>query len=98
MQNIVQVRLLEDSSAKRRAYMVPSDVSLTKGDVVCVKDRNNKKHIAVCVCNSEVLSDNAIDMVMSGMKVLSWVIGSFYLRSYEDCVAAELANAENMSS
>lgn len=90
MTNVVQVRLLEDTTAKRYTYRVPSYMALAKGDVVRVTNRNGKDHVGICVCESEELSDNAIGMIMSGMKVVSWVTGIFHVDSWKDQIEHEL--------
>lgn len=77
--NIVQVRHFADPAAKRYTYNVPAGVHLTKGDIVLVKNSGGKEVVAQCVSNSEDLSDNAIDMIMSGSKVISNVIGKYSL-------------------
>lgn len=82
--NVVQVRLLEDKNGKRYTYQVPDYIQLAKGDIVRTRNKNNKECIAVCVTNSENLSDNAIDMVMSGNKVISNVTGIYTFNSFDD--------------
>lgn len=80
--NVVQVRIAEDKSQKRYTYNVPENVVLSKGDIVCVQNHNGRKTIAICVTDSEYLSDNDIDMIMNDSQVISNVIGKYQLRLY----------------
>lgn len=80
--NVVQVRLVEDKNAKRYTYRVPDDIMLSKGDVVRTRNRNKKECIAICVTNSESLSDNAINMIMCGSRVASDIIGKYKLNLF----------------
>lgn len=82
--NVVQVRLLEDKNAKRYTYKVPGDIILSKGSIVRTRNKNGKECIAVCVTDSENLSDNAIDMVMSGNKVISNVTGIYTFNLFDN--------------
>lgn len=82
MMNVVQVRFTEDRSAKRYTYQVPEGICLSKGDMVRTKNINGKEYVAICVTNSEVLSENAIDMLMSGNKVISSIVGVYTFYSF----------------
>lgn len=84
LHNIVQVRHLSDMSTRRYTYNVPANVQLIKGDTVKVKNNNGKETISVCVTNSEMVSNNTIDMIMSGNKVISEVIGIYKLEMFEE--------------
>lgn len=77
MSNIVQVRFLQDPSKKRYTFNVPCNEKICKGDVVRIRNKNDSEMIAIAETNSEILSENAIDMIMGGKKVLSWVIGKY---------------------
>lgn len=77
--NVVQVRHFADLSAKRYTYNVPAGIKLAKDDIVLVKNSGGKEVVAQCVSDSEDLSENAIDMIMSGKKVISNVIGKYSL-------------------
>ena len=77
--NVVQVRLVEDKDAKRYTYQVPDNIQLLKGDVVRTKNMNGKECIAICVTDSEFLSENAINMIMCGSRVASSIIGIYTL-------------------
>jgi hypothetical protein len=79
LMNIVQVNFINSITQKRYTYKVPNGISLNKGDIIRVRNKNGKEAIAVCVTNSENLSDNAVDMVMDGLDVLSNVIGVYNL-------------------
>lgn len=79
--NIVQVRLLEDKNAKRYTFNVPESCKLSKGDLIKVRKKSGKEKIGICVTDSEEVSENCIDMIMSGGKVLSDVVGIY---KYED--------------
>lgn len=81
--NIVQVNLIEDKYKKRYTYKVPNNITLSKNDVVMVKNQNHSEHTAICVTDSEDLSDNAIDMIMGGTEVLSEVIGEYKFYKFE---------------
>ena len=72
MSNIVQVRFLQDPSKKRYTFNVPCNEKICKGDVVRIRNKD-----AIAETNSEMLSENAIDMIMGGKEVLSWVIGKY---------------------
>lgn len=77
MSNIVQVRFLQDPSKKRYTFNVPCNEKICKGDVVRIRNKNDSEMIAIAETNSEILSENAIDMIMGGKKVISWVIGKY---------------------
>ena len=77
MSNIVQVRFLQDPSKKRYTFNVPCNEKICKGDVVRIRNKNDSEMIAIAETDSEMLSENAIDMIMGGKKVLSWVIGKY---------------------
>lgn len=77
MSNIVQVRFLQDPSKKRYTFNVPCNEKICKGDVVRIRNKNDSEMIAIAETNSEMLSENAIDMIMGGKEVLSWVIGKY---------------------
>lgn len=77
MSNIVQVRFLQDQSKKRYTFNVPCNEKICKGDVVRIRNKNDGEMIAIAETNSEMLSENAIDMIMGGKEVLSWVIGKY---------------------
>lgn len=79
--NIVQVRLVEDKNAKRYTYRVPENLQLKKNDVVRTKNINGKECIAICITDSENLSENAIDMIMSGNEVKSDIIGIYEFKN-----------------
>ena len=74
MNNIVQVRFLQDPSKKRYTFNVPCGEEIHKGDVVRIRNKNNGEVIAIAETDSEKLSENAIDMIMGGKEVISWVI------------------------
>lgn len=84
MSNIVQVRFLQDPSKKRYTFNVPCNVKIHKGDVVRIRNKNNGEVIAIAETDSEMLSENAIDMIMGGKKVLSWVIGKYEYNGFEE--------------
>lgn len=77
MSNIVQVRFLQDPSKKRYTFNVPCNEKIYKGDVVRVRNKNDSEMIAIAETDSEMLSENAIDMIMGGKEVISWVIGKY---------------------
>lgn len=77
MSNVVQVRFLQDSSKKRYTFNVPCNEKICKGDVVRIRNKNDGEMIAIAETNSEMLSENAIDMIIGGKEVLSWVIGKY---------------------
>lgn len=79
--NIVQVTLFEDTTKKRYTYKLPNDITLKKGYIVRVRNSDGREVPATCVTDSEVLSDNAVNMVMGGKNVCSSVIGMY---SYMD--------------
>ena len=78
--NIVQVRLIEDANSKRYTYHVPDNVYLVEGDFDRVRNKDGEEHIAICATDSEYLSENAIDMIMCGKKIISNVIGIYKLK------------------
>lgn len=84
MSNIVQVRFLQDPSKKRYTFNVPSDEKIRKGDVVRIRNKNNSEMIAIAETDSETLSENAIDMIMGGKEVISWVIGKYKYDGFID--------------
>lgn len=90
--NVVQVNLFEDKYKKRYTYKVPNNITLSKNDVVMVKNQNHSEHIAICVTDSEDLSDNAIDMIMCGAEVLSEVIGIYKFCKFETESEIDLKN------
>ena len=57
-----------------------------------VKNQNHSEHIAICVTDSEDLSDNAIDMIMCGAEVLSEVIGIYKFCKFETESEIDLKN------
>lgn len=77
MNNIVQVRFLQDPSKKRYTFNVPCGEEIHKGDVVRIRNKNNGEVIAIAETDSEKLSENAIDMIMGGKEVISCVIGKY---------------------
>ena len=77
MSNIVQVRFLQDPFKKRYTFNVPCNEKICKGDVVRIRNKNDSEMIAIAETNSEMLSENAIDMIMGGKEVISWVIGKY---------------------
>lgn len=77
MSNIVQVRFLQDPSKKRHTFNVPCNEKICKGDVVRIRNKNDSEMIAIAETDSEMLSENAIDMIMGGKEVISWVIGKY---------------------
>lgn len=81
--NIVQVRHIQDTNAKRYTYKVPDNESLNKGDMVLTRNVNGKESVAICVTDSENLSTNAINMIMCGAEVLSEVIGEYKFYKFE---------------
>ena len=85
--NVVQVNLFEDQNKKRYTYKVPGGISLKKGYIVKVRNRDGRELPAVCISDSEELSDNAIAMIMSGERVTSNVIGIFSYMDF-DLIAA----------
>jgi hypothetical protein len=82
--NIVQVNFINSITQKRYTYKVPNGISLNKGDIIRVRNKDGKEAIATCVTDSENLSDNAVDMVMDGLDVLSDVIGVYNLVKFQD--------------
>lgn len=80
--NIVQVRYKTDADAKRYTFNVPEHITLYKGDLVRVRNCNGKEDIGFCVTDSEPLSQNAVDMIMSGAKVKSDVIGIYQYTAF----------------
>lgn len=85
--NVVQVTLFEDITKKWYTYKVPEGIRIKKGYIVKVKNRDGREIPAVCVTDSEELSDNAVNMVMNGEKVVSSVIGMFSYMPF-DLIAA----------
>lgn len=80
---VVQVNLIEDPNNKRYTYNVPYCAGhLQKGQIVRVKNRNGKECDAICVTNSALVTDDALDMIMCGNQVLSNVIGVYRYESY----------------
>lgn len=77
MSNIVQVRFLQDPSKKRYTFNVPCNEKICKGDVIRIRNKNDSEMIAIAETDSEMLSENAIDMIMGGKDVISWVIGKY---------------------
>lgn len=77
--NVVQVKLAEDKDAKCYIYQVPDNIQLLKGDVVRTKNMNGKECIAICVTDSEFLSENAINMIICGNRFESSIIGIYTL-------------------
>lgn len=75
--NVVQVRFLQDPSKKRYTFNVPCNEKIHKGDVVRIRNKNDSEMIAIAETDSEMLSENAIDMIMGGKEVISWVIGKY---------------------
>jgi hypothetical protein len=84
LMNIVQVNFINSITQKRYTYKVPSGISLNKGDIIRVRNKDGKEAIAVCVTNSENLSNNAVDMVMDGLDVLSDVVGVYNLVKFQE--------------
>ncbi len=84
--NIVQVNFINSITQKRYTYKVPNGISLNKGDIIRVRNKDGKEAIAVCVTDSENLSDNAVDMVMDGLDVLSDVIGVYNLVEFQKMI------------
>ena len=84
MHNIVQIRYKDDVNAKRYTFNVPQGITLHKGDLVRVRNCNGKEDIGFCVTDSELLSQNAVDMIMSGARVLSDVIGRYQYTAFEE--------------
>lgn len=81
MKNIVQV-IHETNCGSRYAFEVPLDVKLENGDVVLVDTRHGTA-VATCVTNSVMMSDEMIDMMMYGKKVLGKVLGKFDYKPFE---------------
>ena len=84
MNNIVQVRFLQDPSKKRYTFNVPCNEKIRKGDAVRIRNKNDSEMIAIAETDSEMLSENAIDMIMGGKEVLSWVIGKYKYDGFID--------------
>lgn len=84
LMNIVQVNFINSITQKRYTYKVPNGISLNKGDIIRVRNKDGKEAIAVCVTDSENLSDNAVDMVMDGLDVLSDVIGVYNYIKFQE--------------
>lgn len=84
LMNIVQVNFINGIAQRRYTYKVPNGISLKKGDIVRVRNKDGKEAIAVCVTDSENLSDNAVDMIMGGLDVLSNVVGVYNLVKFQD--------------
>lgn len=84
LMNIVQVNFINSITQKRYTYKVPNGINLNKGDIIRVRNKDGKEAIAVCITNSENLSDNAVDMVMGGLDVLSDVIGVYNLVKFQE--------------
>ena len=84
MSNIVQVRFLQDPSKKRYTFNVPCNEKICKGDVVQIRNKNDSEMIAIAETDSEMLSENAIDMIMGGKEVISWVIGKYEYNGFEE--------------
>jgi hypothetical protein len=82
--NIVQVRFLQDPSKKRYTFNVPCNEKIRKGDVVRIRNKNDSEMIAIAETDSEMLSENAIDMIMGGKEVISWVIGKYEYNGFEE--------------
>jgi hypothetical protein len=84
MSNIVQVRFLQDQAKKRYTFNVPCNEKIRKGDVVRIRNKNDSEMIAIAETDSEMLSENAIDMIMGGKEVISWVIGKYEYNGFEE--------------
>lgn len=84
LMNIVQVNFINSITQKRYTYKVPNGISLNKGDIIRVRNKDGKEAIATCVTDSENLSGNAVDMVMGGLDVLSDVIGVYNLVKFQE--------------
>lgn len=84
LMNIVQVNFINSITQKRYTYKVSNGISLNKGDIIRVRNKDGKEAIAVCVTDSENLSDNAVDMVMGGLDVLSDVVGVYNLVKFQE--------------
>lgn len=84
MSNVVQVRFLQDPSKKRYTFNVPCNEKICKGDVVRIRNKNDSEMIAIAETDSEMLSENAIDMIMDGKEVISWVIGKYEYNGFEE--------------
>ncbi len=96
MSNIVQVRFLQDPSKKRYTFNVPCNEKICKGDVVRIRNKNDGEMIAIAETNSEMLSENAIDMIMGGKEVISWVIGKYkYDEFFNISITAETITFSN---
>lgn len=95
--NIVQVNLFEDPSKKRYTYKLPLGITLKSGYIVKVRNANGRELPAVCITNSEELSENAVEMVMGGPehKVTSSVVGIYSYMDF-DLVAAISAIGSNV--
>lgn len=96
MSNIVQVRFLQDTSKKRYTFNVPCNEKICKGDVVRIRNKNDSEMIAIAETDSEMLSENAIDMIMGGKDVISWVIGKYkYDEFFNLNITTETINISN---
>lgn len=72
--NIVKVSFIADN-CESTLCKVPDSVRLKRDDMVFTLDRVNEKRIAVCLSDSENLSDNVIDMLGSNPLYICYSIG-----------------------
>lgn len=76
MKDIVQVFHYsggQPTNRVRYTFNVPQGTKLKKDDIVLVEQRGGKS-IAVCVADSEVVSDVVADMIMQGKQITGNVI------------------------
>lgn len=81
MKNIVQVIHEEGYTKDRYCFEVPLDITLAKDDVVLVATKNGNK-IARCATKTVMMSDEMIDMMMWGKKVIGKVLGKFDYKEF----------------
>lgn len=79
--NVVQVMYAEDENAKWHTCLVPDNIQVRKDNVVLVVDQNENKHVSVCTSDSEFVSDNILNMIMSGGAVANNLIGVYELKT-----------------
>lgn len=81
--NLVQIQYPNNIDRKRYTFKVPDGIVIRKNDVVRVKNRNGNEEIGIAVTSSVDVSDNIVDMIMSGKDVVSSVIGRYHYFPYE---------------
>lgn len=81
--NIVQIQYPNNVERKRYTFKVPDGIIIRENDVVRVRNRGGNEEIGIAVTDSVDVSDNIVDMIMSGKEVVSSVIGKYEYLPYE---------------